>query len=358
MWDPAQLEKMFQEAEAEVDLNGRASPTSTKRVSTSVSPRKRSPRKGEKAKRIVVEDVLSNTAASAGEVEEVVGVDDADVSLGGQMDVDADFADVEDDAAHDVRMNIDEAGSSKPPPLSKPVRLSMRAAQEQGSSSDASAKRRLVRRFTSRNTDDEGQLPDDPHTDVPPPKRALRTYGSAKKAQNDVPAGSPTSSPSPVKKPASLRRPLVVSDDDVTMASPAKPQSPSKATAKKKKGPPGIRVTKIKDDAPQPEHKKRKTLDSLLESESDSTDEEDVRSVLGDLIKNGRTSRTSAPHTAAPSDKVGQTPQLLRSRRCRGPLSAQDVWRRSQRTQKLLCPHGTLHQKMRALRRLLDEHDA
>ncbi|KAI0820066.1 hypothetical protein BC628DRAFT_1399403 [Trametes gibbosa] len=310
VWDPAQLEKMFQAAEADMKLDGRVSPTSTKRVSTSASPRKRSPRKGEKAKRveqIMVEDPLSGTAASAGEVEEVVAGDNVDVSLGGEMDVDADFADLKNDVGHDVHMDIDEPGPSQPPPLSKTGPPPKRA-KEKGSVNDSPAKRRLVRRFTPRNTDDEAEIANDPPADTPSPTRVLRTYGSAKKARNDGHAESPTSSPSPVKRPAGLRQP----DDDTMMDSPGKAQSPSKKD-KPKKGPPGIRVTKINGDVPQPDLKKRNTLDSLLESESDSTDEEDIRSVLGDLLKNGRPSRSSAPHVAGPSEKVGQTPQRIDS---------------------------------------------
>ncbi|OJT11416.1 BRCT-containing protein 1 [Trametes pubescens] len=306
-WDPAQLEEMFHMAEAATD--GRASPTSTKRVSASASPKKASPRKAKKDRHIEQpEDELpSGTAVSAGEVEEAVAVDDADVSLGGQMDVDADFAELEIGVADEEQMDVDEeAGPSKRPPLSKRGPPSKRAAEET-SSADVSSKRRLVRRFTPCNTDDEGGAAP---AGASSPKRPARTYVGAKAKEDAFAADSPTSSPSPVKKPQSSRRRIVDPDEHLEMDEPSEVQAPPKDKPKKK-GPPGIRVTKVKAAPPPPEPKKRSAFDDLLGDDSDSSDEEDVRSVLGDLVKNGRTSRTGAARNA--DSKSSHTPQRLDS---------------------------------------------
>lgn len=311
-WDPAQLEEMFHMAEAATD--GRASPTSTKRVSASASPKKASPRKAKKDRHIEQpeDEQPSGTAVSAGEVEEAVAFDDADadVSLGGQMNVDADFEQLETGVASQEQMDVDEeAGPSKRPPLSKRGPPSKRAAVEEAPSADTSSKRRLVRRFTPRNTDDEVSAAP---AGASSPKRPARTYGSAKAKEDAFTGDSPRSSPSPVKKPQSSRRRVADPDEDVEMDEPVEVQAPSK-NKPKKTGPPGIRVTKVKaaPPPPPPEPKKRSALDELLDGDSDSSDEEDVRSVLGDLVKNGRTSRTGATRNA--DSKSGQTPQRLDS---------------------------------------------
>ncbi|KAI0355785.1 hypothetical protein OH77DRAFT_1424737 [Trametes cingulata] len=327
-WDPAQLEEMFRAADAgagahpEVDADGRASPSSTKRVSASASPKKGSPTKASPAKgkkkrhleELEVEEVPTGTAASAGEVEQAVAIDEAEVSLGGQMDVDADFADLA-NGARDDEMDVDEeAGPSKHPPLSKRGPPSKRAAKEDGPSADAPTKRRLVRRFTPRNTDDEGsERADRAAVTTPSSKPPVRIYGSGKSGRAK-PLSSPLSSPSPVKKPQSKRQPISVPDEDVEMEEPSEVQAKPAKEKPKRKGPPGVRVIKaLSDDAPaQP--KKRTALDLLLEdSESDSSDEEDVRSVLTDLVKNGRTSRNGAARSADVAGKAGQTPQRLDS---------------------------------------------
>ncbi|KAI0369629.1 hypothetical protein BV20DRAFT_967587 [Pilatotrama ljubarskyi] len=314
-WEPAQLEEMFRAADAEVEMDGRSSPVSPKRVSASASPKKGSPSKTKTKRRVEVleaEDVPTGTAASAGEVEQVVAIDEGEVSLGGQMDVDADFAGLA-AGARDDQMDVDEeAGPSKRPPLSKRGPPSKRAAKEDAPSSGAPSKRRLMRRFTPRNTDDEGSEMADraaPHT--PSSKPPMRTYGSAKSGRGKR-AESPVSSPSPVKKPQSKKQPVTAADEDVEMDGSSEVHARPKKD-KSKKGPPGVRVTKVVDDDAPAQPKKRSALDLLLDDDSDSSDEEDVRSVLGDLVKNGRTSRNGAARTGDVGAKAGQTPQRLDS---------------------------------------------
>ncbi|KAI0630063.1 hypothetical protein C8Q77DRAFT_1063909 [Trametes polyzona] len=298
-WDPAQLEEMFKAAEAK---DAPTSPKSSKRVSASASPNKGSPRKAKKSKRSDqpdVDGVQSGTAASAGEVEDAVAVDEAEVSLGGQMDVDADFADLEDDlsksATREEPMEVDDdAGPSKQPPLSKRGPPSKHAAREDGPSADAPTKRRLVRRYTPRTTDDEHDDANDGPVKASSSKRKSRPRDA-----------SPKTSPSPVKKTKNRRQPVVVAEEeDIEMDGPSTVQSPAKDKPKRK-GPPGVRVTK----AVPTQSKKGKAFD-FIESESESSDDEDVRSVLGDLVKNGRTSRTGPADTLPRS---GRSPRRLDS---------------------------------------------
>ncbi|KAI0328357.1 hypothetical protein GY45DRAFT_1326498 [Cubamyces sp. BRFM 1775] len=306
-WDPAQLEEMFRAAEAgtgtSANAHGQMSPGSTKRVSAS-------PKKAKKDKRVSLGgagDIPMGTAASAVEVEEAVTMNEGEgeVSLGGQMDVDADFASLEKEDPQLETMDVDEEAGPSKPPLSKRGPPSKGATKEAGPSTDATNKRRLVRRFTSRSTDNEGEATP---AESPKSKAPLRTYGSAK-ASRDKPVGvgasSPLSSPSPSKKPQSTRRPAPAPDEDVVMEGTSEVQPRPKKEKMKKKGPPGVRVTKVLDDSAPEEPVKRRPIDILLESDSDS-DEEDVRSVLGDLARNGRTSRTSGT-------KAGQTPRKLES---------------------------------------------
>ncbi|KAH9892440.1 hypothetical protein C8Q73DRAFT_698027 [Cubamyces lactineus] len=296
-WDPAQLEEMFRAAEAGASVNGQTSPDSTKRVSAS-------PKKVKKDGRVSQRDageVPMGTAASAVEVEEAVTINEdggdgeGEVSLGGQMDVDADSTSLEKEDPQLETMDIDEEAGPSKPPLSKRGPPSKGTAKEAGSSTDARTKRRLVRRFASRNTDDEGE----PAPAASPKSKApVRTYGSAKASRDkpvDAGASSPLSTPSPAKKPQSTRQPVPAPDEDVVMEGTSEVQArPDKM---KKKGPPGVRVTKVLDDSAPEEPVKRRPNDILLESDSDS-DEEDVRSVLGDLARNGRTSRAGGAKTS------------------------------------------------------------
>ncbi|CDO76219.1 hypothetical protein BN946_scf184894.g8 [Trametes cinnabarina] len=309
-WDPVQLEEMFRAAEAVSKVNGEPSPSSTKRVSASASPKKVSLTKGNKHGQVaqreaVLLEVPSGTARSLAEVEEAVTVDEGEVSLGEQMDVDDDFADLKRDVE---RMDVDdEAGPSKPP-SSKRGPPSKRAG-------------RLVRRFTPRNTDDEGEpRAGDGANNTPSSKAPLRTYGSAKSSprkRDEIGLGSPVSSPSPVKKPQSRPHPVPVPDPDgdIALEGTSEDQVQSKKDRMKKRGPSGIRVTKVWDEPAPAESKKKKgkPLELDLASESDSTDEEDVRSVLGDLARNGRTSRPSATRVPETSASVGRSPMRLES---------------------------------------------
>ncbi|KAI0324787.1 hypothetical protein GY45DRAFT_1375284 [Cubamyces sp. BRFM 1775] len=298
---------MFRAAEAgtgtSANAHGQMSPGSTKRVSAS-------PKKAKKDKRVSLggaRDIPMGTAASAVEVEEAVTMNEGEgeVSLGGQMDVDADFASLEKEGPQLETMDVDEEAGPSKPPLSKRGPPSKGATKEAGPSTDTTNNRRLVRRFTSRSTDNEGEATP---AESPKSKAPLRTYGSAK-ASRDKPVGvgasSPLSSPSPSKKPQSTRRPSPAPDEDVVMEGTSEVQPRPKKEKMKKKGPPGVRVTKVLDDSAPEEPVKRRPIDILLESDSDS-DEEDVRSVLGDLARNGRTSRTSGA-------KAGQTPRKLES---------------------------------------------
>ncbi|KAI0665873.1 hypothetical protein C8Q78DRAFT_480053 [Trametes maxima] len=303
-WDPTQLEEMFCAAEAEAVTGGQASQPSTKRVSASTSPKKGGPKK---TRRMMTSqaNVPSGTAASAGEVEEAVAPDEAEVSLGEWMDVDANFADLEKGSPPEERMDVDdEAGPSKRPPLGKKGSPSKHTRREEEPPADAPAKRRLVRRFTPRNTDDEGEAV---VAGTPKSKPSVRTYGSAKSGR--VGAGSSVPSPSSISKP---RDHPVVADEDVTMEGVSEVQERPKKV-KVKKGPPGVRVTKETVNARPTEPKKRRPIDALLDSESDSSDEEDVRSVLGDLVKNGRASRTAGTRPAGSPSKPDETPQRLDS---------------------------------------------
>ncbi|KAI0646001.1 hypothetical protein C8Q79DRAFT_967346 [Trametes meyenii] len=310
-WDPAQLEEMFHAAEADVDMGAQASPPSTKRVSASTSPKKGSPKKSKKDRRIVfseADDGPSGTAASAGEVEEVIADDEGEVSLGGQMDVDANFEDPE-DSLREERMDVDdEAGPSKLPPLSKKGPPPKCTPREEEPSTDAPAKRRLVRRFTPRNTNNEGEAV---VAGTPKSKPPLRTYESAK-SDNRVRAESPVPSPSPSPVKKGRAQPIVIPDEDVTMEGASEVQARPKKV-KVKKGPPGVRVTKETVNAGSTDPKKRRPIDALLDSGSDSSDEEDVRSVLGDIVKNGRTSRTAGTRPPGSPSKPDETPQKLDS---------------------------------------------
>ncbi|KAI8972183.1 hypothetical protein BD414DRAFT_448733 [Trametes punicea] len=323
-WDPAQLEEMFRAADAEAEMNGRTSPSSNKRVSTSASPKKSAPDKLKGKQRaaqqeVGAREVPSGTAGSAIEVEEAVAVDEGDVSLGGQMDVDADFADLEHRAenhvGHGERMEVDEDVGPSRPPLSKQGPPSKLAVREEGSSAEVPEKRRLVRRFTPRNTDDEGAETSAAPTVAPKSKPALRTYGSAQARRDqevEIRAKSSLSSPSPAKK-SPRRRQIAPNPEDREGDAEMEDKSEAQAQARpqkvkaKKKGPPGVRVTKVVgDDAGGADSKKRKAVDLHLESGPDSSDEEDVRSVLGDLVRNGRASRENAVLAAESPGKGDQ----------------------------------------------------
>ncbi|KAI9067528.1 hypothetical protein FKP32DRAFT_1588518 [Trametes sanguinea] len=320
-WDPAQLEEMFRAAEAVTEVNGHASPSSTKRVSASASPKKGTPAQRKNRLRNTqredeLPDVPSGTAHSLAEVEEAVTVDEGERSLGGQMDVDDDFADIRQGVE---QMDVDEeAGPSKPSP-SKKGPPSKRATRVEQPPAEASSKRRLVRRFTPRNTDDEGEGAAAP-ADSSPSRARMRTYGSAKSAhvqREDAGQASAASSPSPAKKPQSRRQPEPDPDDDVVMEGPSEVQTTRKKKDRmKKKGPPGIRVTKVWDEpapAKSSPKSKGKHLELELASESDSTDEEDVRSVLGDLARNGRASRTTVTRPSATDGGADRGPARLDS---------------------------------------------
>ncbi|OSD06683.1 hypothetical protein PYCCODRAFT_1382487 [Trametes coccinea BRFM310] len=319
-WDPAQLEEMFRAAEAITEVHGHASPTSTKRVSASASPKKGPPAQEKNRLRIAqredeLAEVPSGTARSLAEVEEAVTVDGGERSLGGQMDVDDDFADIRKGVE---QMDVDEeAGPSKPPSKQKGP-PSKRAILTEQPSAEASSKRRLVRRFTPRNTDDEAESAA-VLADIPSSKAPIRTYGSGKSAHaqgEDAGQTSPASSRSPAKKPPSRRQLDPDPDGDVAMEDPSEVRVRPKKDRMKKKGPPGIRVTKVWDE-PSPAKSMSKPqgkhLELELASQSDSSDEEDVRSVLGDLAGNGRASRTNATRVSATDAQAGRSPARLDS---------------------------------------------
>ncbi|RPD54429.1 hypothetical protein L226DRAFT_493972 [Lentinus tigrinus ALCF2SS1-7] len=272
-WEPGQLEEMQRVANE----------------ATTTTPRKRRKSKSASAspKKVKDANLPPATAQSVGEVEEVVA-----------MDVDAEFSDGA--LQQDIDMQIDNAPGPSKVPLSKKGPPSKRAKP---ATEEIPPKRRLVRRYTPRNTDDEGEreevstpAPDAPTT--PSPKRPTRTYASASAKAKRMRRGERADSPSPAKKLRSAK------DDDVEMAEESSEDEAPKAKAKEKAP---ARSTTAKE---QPAAQSKKVID-LTSSDSDSDTEEDIRSVLGDLLSNRKDKTRAAP--VPPPAKVGKTPQRFDS---------------------------------------------
>ncbi|KAI0699877.1 hypothetical protein C8T65DRAFT_580765 [Cerioporus squamosus] len=310
-WEPGQLEEMQRVANEAT--------TSTPRKRRKSKSASASPKKVKKG--AAVRENASPppaTAQSVGEVEQAVAMDveegEGELNLGGQMDAAADFSD---GALQDVPMVIDDPSSSKVP-LSKrgpPSKRAKPAAEE------IPAKRRLVRRYTPRQTDDEAEpegeaapAPDAPLT--PSRKRPARTYESASAKARRMRRGHEeerAESPSPAKKPRSSRRKVATGDDDVEMAEESSEDEAAKdkTMAKDKKAPTRTVKAKEKEKEQPVAQLKKPNVIELLSSDSDSdTEEEDIRSVLGDLLGN-RKDKARAP--AAPPAKAGKSPQRLDS---------------------------------------------
>ncbi|TBU24360.1 hypothetical protein BD311DRAFT_702198 [Dichomitus squalens] len=353
-WEPGQLEDMQRASEAGADEDVEmheeageqgATPRRSRRKSKSASA---SPAKVKKKRRAEQDNdeegeggVLHGTAQSAGEVEEAVAMDEneGEVSVGAQMDVDASFSDLKPKGRRQARdeMDIDgdeeeDAGAGpSQSPVTKRDPPTKRPAPEKEAATKVPAKRKLVRRYTPRKTDDEAE-PDEDAEDVTPPrdavttpspvKRHAKTYGSAKakRVQRERDDDAQTESPSPVKKPQSTRWKAAPADEDVATVEESSddqlPVAKTRARAKKQEArkPVNTRAAKSKEKAkakeqPAAQSKKHKLLELSSDSESEST-EEDIRSVLGDLLPNGK---GKARAGATSPTKVGRTPQRLDS---------------------------------------------
>lgn len=312
-WEPGQLEEMQRVADAaQADKTG--SPWKRRKSnSASASPRKtrKSGRDAEEA-----DEPPHGTAQSAGEVEQAVGVDQDEDA---QMDVDG--------RTDEMDVDEDEPRSSRVPATKKgPPSKSKRAAAD-----EVPAKRKLVRRYTMpRRTDDESEpgddvpiaTPDPPLT--PSPKKTPRTYGSAraKRLQRGREGEEEqTESPSLAKKQQAARRKAPAEDEDVEMVeeeSESEDQAPkakSKGTdkEKEKQRKPPARAGKEEKGKEKAVAKKTQVIE--LESDESSTEEEDIRSVLGDLIPNRKGKDKSKARAAVSpvTTKALKTPQRMDS---------------------------------------------
>ncbi|KAI0779277.1 hypothetical protein C8Q74DRAFT_1258208 [Fomes fomentarius] len=296
-WEPGQLEEMQRVADA-----AQAENTWKRRKSNSASA---SPRKTKKGTRDAeeVDEPPHGTAQSAGEVEQAVGVDpdeDAQMAVDGRTD--------------EMDVDEDEPRSSRVPATKKgPPSKSKRAA-----AAEVPAKRKLVRRYTMpRRTDDEAE----PEDDVP---KTPRTYGSARARRLQRGRDGEeeqTESPSPAKKQQTARRKAPAEDEDVEMAEEesesedqapkAKPKGTDKEKEKQRKPP--ARAGKEEKGKEKAVAKKAQVIE--LESDDSSTEEEDIRSVLGDLIPNRKDKDKSKARAAVSSvtTKALKTPQRMDS---------------------------------------------
>lgn len=363
-WEPGELEAMQRAADGDLEMHEEeeeavgAEPRTPKRTARKKSKSaSESPAKARKKRQIEVEEegeeeeeeaqVPRGTAQSAGEVEDAVAMDadegegEGEISLGAEMDVDADFSKVLKGKINGVRkvqdqemdLDVDEeegeeeeehVGPSKTPVTKGPP--SKRAAREKDApAAEVPAKRRLVRRYTPRKTDDEVEEEEgveparDAVTTPSPVKRPAKTYGSSKSKR--TPRGGKDTEielPSATKKTQAMRRKAAPVEEDVEMAesseeetSPPKPKVKAKETTKTVSAR-GAKAKEKEKEQPAAQTTKRKVIElPSSDSDSDSIDEEE-RSILTDLLPN-RKGKPRANAASPTKVTAGHTPQRLNS---------------------------------------------